>query len=500
MSVPRSAVCGLAVVLLGALWACGEGAVTPTPPPPPAPEPAAPATLLVVAGDRQEGKAGAPLPAEVVVRVLDQHEQRLPGATVSFEVLAGGGSVDSTTIITDSAGEATVTWTLGSTEGSQELAASAGSATPAVAWATASGCGLVNCALRQSPDGEWTVLALETYERSGQAMHPDVIRRSNVSRWFWMGITPYPDGDATFENPSLFLSANGEYWRVPRGLTNPVVHPLTGYLSDPDLVYDRSTRKLWLYYRAVVGGQNEIFVVRSHDGVTWGLPIKVVTAPNHQVVSPAVVHGAPDAPWQMWSVNTFDGGCVAIASTVQRRISTDGLEWSGAIGTDLAQPGRITWHLDVQWIRARAEYWALFSTFAPGDGCATSEIYFARSPDGTHWQTYPAPLFRHGVIPEFSTTVYRATFLTSANADTVQFWVSGAQFAASHYIWRTATITRRTEDVFAQLEGPAAQDTPEERAARRLLPPPEPDLPAGRGVPDRQRGGGSGPRSSRGPG
>src|SRR3954464_15849655 len=95
-----------------------------------------------------------------------------------------------------------------------------------------------------------TVLSLETYDGSGQAVHPDPAETPGE----WGGgageqlfVTPYPNGDASKENPSLFTRTPIDRSLVPSAATNPIARPAAGYLSDPDQVYNPETNELWLY-------------------------------------------------------------------------------------------------------------------------------------------------------------------------------------------------------------------------------------------------------------
>src|SRR3954462_11775058 len=73
------------------------------------------------------------------------------------------------------------------------------------------------------PDDEIQPLAFRTYDGSGQVVHPDIVQlpatRSGPRRV--LAITPYPGGDASIENPSIFSSDYADAWRVPSGLSNP---------------------------------------------------------------------------------------------------------------------------------------------------------------------------------------------------------------------------------------------------------------------------------------
>lgn len=81
------------------------------------------------------GSAISPLPS---VLVTDQNGSPMPGVTVNFEVLSGGGSVTGASVTTGTSGIATVgSWTLGTAAGSNSLRASSGSLAPVIFTATA---------------------------------------------------------------------------------------------------------------------------------------------------------------------------------------------------------------------------------------------------------------------------------------------------------------------------------------------------------------------------
>jgi hypothetical protein len=262
---------------------------------------------------------------------------------------------------------------------------------------------------------------------------------------------------------------------VPDGLANPVELPGTGYLSDPDLLFDPDDGRLWMYYRQVVGVANDILLTRSADGTHWTGPERVLRAPSHEIVSPAVIRGSPAAPWTMFSVNSGPDGCTARGTVVERRTSDDGVRWSPPVATDLAIRGEVPWHLDVQWIPSRSEYWAVTNTYPSGGSCTTDALRLAHSPDGLHWTTFPSPVLRSGASDGFRDVVYRSTFVVDEAGETVTFWFSGASYATGRYVWQTATETRRVADLLTAVETPVA----EVRTARPALPPPEPsDMPA----------------------
>ncbi|MCY4646332.1 MAG: hypothetical protein OXE73_05605 [Gammaproteobacteria bacterium] len=82
-----------------------------------------PHALLIHSGDRQSARTGREADEPVRVRVISRSGAGLSGVTVAFEVTAGGGSVPSSSAVTDADGIASPgSWTMGA-PGPQELRA-----------------------------------------------------------------------------------------------------------------------------------------------------------------------------------------------------------------------------------------------------------------------------------------------------------------------------------------------------------------------------------------
>jgi hypothetical protein len=73
--------------------------------------------LVKISGDGQSGTVGKALAAPFVVQVNDSYGNGVSGATVTFQMLTGGGSVNPASAITTSSGQASTTGTLGTTAG-----------------------------------------------------------------------------------------------------------------------------------------------------------------------------------------------------------------------------------------------------------------------------------------------------------------------------------------------------------------------------------------------
>jgi adhesin/invasin len=84
--------------------------------------------IRIISGNKQSGRVGTQLGADLVVEVQDQDGNAVSGVTVTWSVTAGGGSVAPASSTTGANGQASTEWTLGSQLGSQKVRASAGAA------------------------------------------------------------------------------------------------------------------------------------------------------------------------------------------------------------------------------------------------------------------------------------------------------------------------------------------------------------------------------------
>jgi hypothetical protein len=186
------------------VWACRDGTAPP-----------AMALLEVAAGDGQHAMAGTELPEPVTVQLRDAAQRPLVGVHVTWSSESGGGDVivpESET--TNANGNARARWRLDATTGTHTLLVTADGGATAHASAFADA----------APVADVHPLSIVTYEGSGQAVHPDFVRLPAS----WSGdpvrlvATPYPGGNATYENPSLYTGRTGIDWVVPEGVTKPL--------------------------------------------------------------------------------------------------------------------------------------------------------------------------------------------------------------------------------------------------------------------------------------
>jgi hypothetical protein len=334
------------------------------------------------------------------------------------------------------------------------------------------------------PDlGSASPLDFATYDGSRQVVHPDIAHFPGGwnGHEYWTAITPYPYSNRDYENPSLFTSEDGERWSVPAGITNPLSRTQRGHLSDPDVIYNAERRELWMYFREAVFKRDRhvgdrVVLTMSSDGVHWSTPGLVFGASRRYLLSPSVTIG-PDDTWRVWTVDAGRNGCSATSTRVMLRRSADGMQWTRRRRAALEQPDQVIWHIEVQYVPARREYWAIFAAYPRTASCTSTQLYLATSLDGETWTTYPTPLLARGAIPEFAANVYRSTFVYDEAADAVTFWFSGARLVPTGmdepYLlrWSAAVGRTTTAALFARVSRPASttQAIEPEPAALRAL-------------------------------
>lgn len=302
------------------------------------------------------------------------------------------------------------------------------------------------------------LLSTPTYDGSGELVHPDAVvfpERWNGRR-YWVSGTPYPTGNAKFENPSIYQGYTSRQMYVPANVTNPLAKPgaLGGYLSDPDMLFDPDANQLRMYYRQTTQSADLLFLITSTDGVQWSPAQRVSTSARYGMISPAIVRESATS-WRMWSVNAEAQGCYSLAGemALEQRHSSDGMTWGAPEPVNLRVLGRVPWHLDVQYVPAKKEYWALIAAYPDGTSCSQTAIYFARSADGTNWTVAPNALLGPYEFAPLNDLVYRSTFHYHEASDAVSVWFSGARIGDGGFHFAMASARYPYADLMRKVAG-----------------------------------------------
>ncbi|MGH8938645.1 MAG: Ig-like domain-containing protein, partial [Actinomycetes bacterium] len=114
--------------------------------------------VQIVSGNEQIGAVGTRLTGDLVIQVVDADNNPVAGASATWTVTAGGGTVEPATGTTDESGRASAQWTLGTTPGANTLdAAVTGGVGTATFTATATAGTPSALAIRTQPSGNAAV-------------------------------------------------------------------------------------------------------------------------------------------------------------------------------------------------------------------------------------------------------------------------------------------------------------------------------------------------------
>ena len=185
-------------------------------------------------------------------------------------------------------------------------------------------------------------LCINTYDGSGQAVHPSVIdflNEYNIPQWggyrYWMAMTPYPHSNDSYENPSLLASHDGERWITPNGIKNPLAWAAGGwehgFHNDPDLIYNPYDNRIWLYFRHASNRSLRIELIRISDDMAMADSITVMKqSPWSQLENKnrsMCIWQESHNRWHMWG----GGGSNEPPYGIYYFYSSDGISWSDPI-------------------------------------------------------------------------------------------------------------------------------------------------------------------------
>jgi hypothetical protein len=323
-------------------------------------------------------------------------------------------------------------------------------------------------------------ILVETYDQSGQSVHPDIMRFPVAwAGWeCWMVFTPYAGSNGALENPSLAVSHDCQNWHNAPGVKAPLVDkPENGYNSDPELSFNAARGCLSVIFREVTD-RNTIKATESCDGKTWSAPGVLFALPNHQAISPTVTDG-PDGRKMMLYVDAGAAGCGAPSSRIMLRRATGGAasgasqDFQGDEEINLSQPGGVIWHIKWRYIPSKKEYWMIYPAYRVSAGtCIVNDLFFATSSNGKDWQSFPIALLNR-LDPRFNFLgLYRATFWYDPDADVLETVTSAYEGGKWGEFGFSSSFSKLDRALASSLTAPVAALVATSRPLRRDTRPP----------------------------
>ncbi len=257
-----------------------------------------------------------------------------------------------------------------------------------------------------------TSLYVETYlAGKNQLTHPNVIKFDKP--WhgykYWMGYTPYPNGDGEEENPSIAASNDMYKWETPKNLANPIAdNEETGCneLKDSQLIYRDDLDRLEMWYLGRIsknlGGDGEtllLFRKTSKNGINWS---KYQVMREFKYVSPAIIWDGEK--YCVWGIG-FDGqGTKGVFDYFE---SKDGINWSEPIHCKIGNDSKTLdmWHGNVTYNEKLKCYELVYIPMS------NQEVYYTTSKNKTNFDKVKTIVENDGTW----TRLYRPTLLFENN-------------------------------------------------------------------------------------
>jgi len=279
------------------------------------------------------------------------------------------------------------------------------------------------------------LLRIPTYDGSGQAVHPDIVRVRDPELLFVMAMTPYPFDDDYFENPSIVVSRDGlRFYEEKKGI-NPIVPPPDfDHNNDPDLLFSEGTWNM-VYLETLRPGKQNLVLLQSNDRIQWKRKNLLMfelqgTSKDTLIASPALVE--KEGSYYLFYVNL---------STTPYRIeciisrSIDRWDKKKIAVPEFDALNVTPWHIDV--FKDEGLYYMLLADITiTRQGKRVHALHLADSKDLYQWNVHPEPI-EIGKLKNLK-SLYRSTGFREGNDMYIFF---SAEFKG--LIWRIGVIRKQ---------------------------------------------------------
>lgn len=270
-----------------------------------------------------------------------------------------------------------------------------------------------------------------TWDGSGQTVEPWVLETPGWSHAYAMGVTPYPGGDSSYENPTLLVSNDGDTWVACAGGLNPLwvptpeLDPAHTFWPDPSLVFDEATGRLHYFW------QGHWYAYTDDEGVTVSAPTQIMATTGE--LSPSFMY--EDGVWKCWAI--WKGSPASDPNTcIYRTAPSPTGPWSAPVTCTMPIPaGRDLWHISVH--KAFGLYFALVVDTIEASAGGGSRLYLGISSDGLTWRMGRSPILGPRAGSWDSGQIYRASMVEIAGQ--LHVW-----YSAASSVWHTGrTVLKR---------------------------------------------------------
>jgi len=245
-----------------------------------------------------------------------------------------------------------------------------------------------------------------------------------------MAMTPYPDGNDAFENPSLRGSNDGFNWQIPSFLPDPIILQSDSsdqHYSDPHILLKDG--ELHLFYRMTdkIKKRSFIFWTRSKDLVKWVSPILVYE--GDWCLSPSIIF--EDNVWCMWFIDLVkDNKSTISALKMVKGATPEAFDNEVSCVVDLGKFH--PWHIEVK--KVDGNFQGLINAFPGTSESIGQSLFLVKSLNGYDWNRSDAvSILKPSYLGWDNKLIYKASFL-STEEGRYRIWYSACSWGGKWYI------------------------------------------------------------------
>ncbi len=242
-------------------------------------------------------------------------------------------------------------------------------------------------------DGKQATWEAMTEAQRAYLLHPSLVHIPDGFRGYryWLAYTPYPNGDASFENPCVVASNDLATWVTPSGYQNPIAPSPAGsaYNADTHLYWYEPERKLvllWMERDDNAPATTRAVVSVMTEAAVWTTPATIwtgVIGTTGSFASPSIWYNDASAKWEMIGVNVDGGGTWPVNKLTSSSLLSGWDTTPVAVTMPHPVSGRRWWHMSLM----RCPTGEIVGVAQDNSGTpgANGFVYLVRSLDGTNF-------------------------------------------------------------------------------------------------------------------
>ena len=264
-------------------------------------------------------------------------------------------------------------------------------------------------------------ISIDTYDGSGQVVHPDVLWNNNH---IIMGITPYPYYNDKLENPCLYKSYDGLHFSDYMKDINPLVEkPLFDHNCDPDIFFNKKGELVVYYIEMLRPKFNKVIALKQVNKSSTFKKATILkynlTKKEPLIISPSIIYESINNDYIMYFVNNDLKKNRIQSITATKNLSFDKKQTKTP---NIKFPSNYyPWHLDL--IKSDDnKYYLLITGYYGNQLNDNYSLFLAESQDLINWTNNHEILNKKNIPYKNLKFVYRSSALISKN--TIAIWYS----------------------------------------------------------------------------